>query len=687
MKVSLRAKSMFALGGCIILVLALAVAAASRALRAIEVNLGSAYARNATQYNKQRILTPVLRELALAERLADSEITRQWLEHENDPATHEMFFAEAERYRRAFSDRSFFVASSLSRHYYFSDAKGSNHGRARYTMKTTAPDDAWFFNTMRHGRDVNLNVDVNAYLKVAKVWFNIKVKDGPRDLGLVGTGLDLSTFLREFIMDHGAGVTPMIVNDSGAILAHPDPKRIAYAAINDTQKTDSTLFGLLAGENSRDAARSALALAKKDPSSPHLFWADLDGHRELFAVSYIPELGWHVVTAVNLKGARLLDSAAWRGLLAAGIALLFLLGVVLVLVLNRIVLRPLEDLTRSARSMAEGDYAVSLPAAGGDEIGDLTRAFDAMAVQVRSHTEELESTVRRRTAELQDTNETLEAANKTVADSIRYAALIQTAILPDKRMGAALPDGYFALWRPRDIVGGDFYLFRETPAGYLVGVVDCAGHGVPGALMTMAAHAAFTASVETLGADDPAALLTEMDRRVRASVPEAEGGRVAAHMDAGLAWFDRERGHVVFAGARTSLYWSNGETVEEMAGDAASIAGRRAARFTNHTRPLPEDGAFYFTTDGFLDQAGGPKGYGFGDRRFRELVQRAAAQPLHAQKAVFETELDAWRGAAAQRDDITVLAIAGAPLRNIDGSYGRLSTARDIQRTADIVVL
>jgi serine phosphatase RsbU (regulator of sigma subunit) len=681
MKFSLRAKSMLALGGCIALVLVLAAFAAARALRAIEANLGSAYARNATQYSKQRILTPVERELALAERMADSQVTRQWLDDERDPVKKALFFTEAERYRRAFADRSYFVVSGNTRHYYFSDGHDALYKRPRYTLKTTTAEDAWFFSTMAHGHDTNLNVDPNHHLNVTKVWFNIKVKDGKRDLGLVGTGLSLTTFLKRFISDHEPGVTPMILNREGAIQAHPDPNLIDYGSINDASQSRSTLYMLLEAPGDRTAARNALRAAEISPDSSHLFWATLNDRRQLFAVSFIPELNWHVVTAVDLKAARLMDGKLWTAPLFAGAALLLFLGGILVLVLNRIVLAPLEALTRSARSMADGDYSVSLRSAGGDEIGDLTRAFAAMASRVRSHTEELETTVRRRTSDLSAANESMAAANKVVADSIQYASLIQNAILPDEEIERALPGDHFILWRPRDVVGGDYYVFRSLPHGCLIGIVDCAGHGVPGALMTMAAHTALNTALETLGVSDPAAVLTEMDRRVRATLPAtAAGSPLTATMDAGIAWLDYDAGSITFAGARTSLYWSDGVSATEMAGSQDAIAGRRVGLFRNRVITMPETGAFYLTTDGFLDQAGGPNGYSFGNRRFAALLQNAAALPFSGQKAAFEEELEAWQGRYAQRDDVTVLGFRPAHdlLRTNDGSHRPLSATRDL---------
>ena len=123
---------------------------------------------------------------------------------------------------------------------------------------------------------------------------------------------------------------------------------------------------------------------------------------------------------------------------------------------ERLMLRPLRRLQQSARAIANGSYDVSLPPGGQDEIGDLSNAFGVMADKVRQHTAELESKVRERTSELENANRAMAAAHKKIGDSIDYASLIQRAILPDRQLTQSLGEHHFVLWKPRDVVGGDF---------------------------------------------------------------------------------------------------------------------------------------------------------------------------------------------------------------------------------------
>src|SRR5690606_11361083 len=146
---------------------------------------------------------------------------------------------------------------------------------------------------------------------------------------------------------------------------------------------------------------------------------------------------------------------------------------------------------------------------------------------------------------------------------IDYASLIQRAILPSRQLVSAMGERHAVLWRPRDVVGGDFYVYRAGEHGCLFGVVDCAGHGVPGALMTMLAHAALDQASDESGLSDPAGILPRSDRFVRSPLGD-ETAQLATNMDVGLAYVDFQQREVTFAGAKIALYYCDGATVEEL---------------------------------------------------------------------------------------------------------------------------
>lgn len=651
----LRGKSVLALFGTCVLVLALAGAIGWQAVESIRSHLGTAFTRNFTLLNRERIVAPVTRELALSKRLASSQVVRQWLLDDRNPEKKAAALREAESFRMDFADKSYFI-SSLSFHFYFNDAKSPYSDQPRYTMKADDPNDAWFFKSMKSGAPFNINVEPDVKLGVAKVWFNVLVKDGERNIGITGTGLDLSTFLREFVSTTEAGVTPMIVDADGAIQAHPDGTRIAFNTAAKKAEAGQSLFGIVQGKNDPAAVRAAFAAAAAKPGAAEVFYLTLHDKQQLTAVSYIPELKWYVMTAVNLDAAEVFDTGLLKWVALAMLGLLAAVMAGFVYAVNRLAIAPLLELKQSAQQIAAGDYALALPKRRDDEIGELAEAFGAMAQKVRRHTEELGETVRERTRELVSANKEMMAANKKVSDSIAYASLIQRAILPDRQLGSALGDKHFVLWRPRDVVGGDFYIYREVEGGCLLGVVDCAGHGVPGAFMTMLARAAIDQAINESGASDPAAILGRTDRAMRAMLQlDARQRHIATMMDAGLAHIDFAARRVTFAGARIALYWSDGEQVDSIKGARRSLGERRHGEYRNESAELASSRTFYLTTDGFIDQSGGDKGFGFGNARFADMLRQHANRPLAEQSDAVASTLAAYQGSHPQRDDITMV--------------------------------
>jgi len=322
-----------------------------------------------------------------------------------------------------------------------------------------------------------------------------------------------------------------------------------------------------------------------------------------------------------------------------------------------LVLQPLRRLQHSAQAVAGGQYEVALPAATADEIGDLSRTFGVMADRVKHHTEELERKVRERTAALESSHREMTSAHKKLGDSIDYASLIQRAILPDRQMLQSLGPHHFVFWRPRDVVGGDFYVFREDGDNCLLGIVDCAGHGVPGALMTMLARAAIDHALNEVGPCSPAAILTRTDAAMRAMIEDSHlPNAIATNMDAGLVYIDRHRKCLQFAGAKIALHWSDGVAVEEIKGSRRSLGDRRIGAYADQELALQPDRTYYLTTDGFLDQAGGEHGFGFGKERFAAMLRQHARLNLYEQGAAIAETLASYQGNRPQRDDITVLS-------------------------------
>lgn len=657
----LRTKSVLALFIACLIALVPVSLIGWQVLKGIQEHFGTAYLRNYTLLKRQDIVSPIRLELALSTRLADSVITSNWLKDESNPDKLKLFFDEADRYRKDFANQSFFIAAYESGNYYFIDETDDDLSPS-YTLKRDNKSDAWFYNSLdKKIEKYNINVNYDEHLKLTQIWFNIAIRDGDKNLGLAGSSLNLTNFINNFIITNEPGLTPIILAENGAIQAHQNVNLIANNQTTGTSNTpiqpEQTLAGHLGNDAERAQLAAAMLKAKTMQDQVVVIPITLDNIRQLLAISYIPDLQWYIVAAMDLSNAQFLDKK-W---LHSGIILLALLLISLLLgfayTVNRIIIKPIKNLQQSATKIAQGNYAFSLPKPKNDELGDLSAAFASMSEQIRNQMASLEDKVAARTKDLTLANQQMALANKKINDSIQYASLIQHAILPDQQIKRRLGNAYCLIWQPRDVVGGDFYILYEDSNNYLIGILDCAGHGVPGALMTMLARAGLDNAVNKCGINDPAAILQELDKNVRAMLQEQNlSPAIATNIDAGLIFIDNTLQKLCFAGARIDLYWSNGKIFGLQKSCNRSIGDRRQGVYSNYHMDLQSGVTYTLTTDGFLDQAGGEHGYSFGNRRFEELLRNSALQPISYQANLFQEALNSYRGAYAQRDDITVLS-------------------------------
>jgi serine phosphatase RsbU (regulator of sigma subunit) len=351
---------------------------------------------------------------------------------------------------------------------------------------------------------------------------------------------------------------------------------------------------------------------------------------------------------------------SWRLLQEAGSVrdyasiTLFLGGLLLInlaissVIVSQRVIRPLRRLVRESHAIAvdEGTDGSLLRVVGTDEVARLADAFNGVLHRQRQAFEQLDLA-----------NQRLRDVNKQVDDSIRYAALLQRSILPDRQLTERFGSDHFVLWQPRDTVGGDYYVFHDDGNRCLAGVADCAGHGVPGAMMTMLARAGIDRFIQQLGIDSPAAVLQATNAGMHLVLSEAQLARaLATSMDVGLVLLDFDAEILRFAGAKISLYWSDGETVEMVKGDNRSLWDRRTGVYQDHEMPLRRGFTYYMATDGVFDQAGGDHGFGLGTERFCQWLLDHASKPLAEQHDAFTRSISDFRGEHPQRDDITMFS-------------------------------
>lgn len=655
-RLGLRSKAALFMGAMAILLLLAALVTSWVFVDLTRQRFGADVVRNHALLSKEQFMRPVDRELALAQKLADSDATRRFLRDERDAGHRNAFFTEAESFRRLFGEHSLFAGVIGSRHFYFNDDHLSFSTLPRGIMRPDVPADAWFFASTAKRTPYNLNINKNQQVGVTNVWVNVLVseQDGT-PLGFVGTGFNLDRFLERFARQE-AGFTSMLLAGNGAIQAHPDPGQIEYQAV--TGKVPAhTLFRLLSGPDDARRVQAAMDGLRAGRDGATVLDVVLDGRPQLMAMAWLPVLDWFVVSAVETRAGALFDASLLLGALSILAGLLVLATGLMYFGSHLLIFKPLLALRQGVRRMESGRYDVHLQLDRHDEIGELATAFNRMADRVRRHTAELEATVGERTRELTD-------MLTRQRDNIQCARMIQDAMLRRAALAETCQGRLLVLWKPKDIVSGDLYLFHRDADGWLVGLVDCAGHGVTGALMTVLAHGAFRTAVDRAGGRDPAAILDIMDDIVRAPFAEQMAGRqrVPTSMEAALVRVDPGQASLTYAGARIGLYCIDRDGAAQiLKGGRRALGEKRRERHQNLTLPLHEGLDCYLTSDGLLDQSGGPQNFCFGSGRFVDLLGTFRDLPWDARLDALAARLAEWQGGRPQLDDICVLGFAAVP--------------------------
>jgi diguanylate cyclase (GGDEF)-like protein len=403
-RIGLRGKSVFVVVAIYLLVAVVGGVIALKATHSALDYFSANFARKSALLHKERILLPILRELTLARKLADSAVIQEWMAHENDPEISRLALAELRSYRNFFHEHTYFAAPTATRNFYFDDAAGTYTGNeVRQVLDKNDPDDIWFFSSMDQPTPFNLNVDSNNALKTTKLWINVAVDRGNRRLGIVGTGMELDRFIKEFTTSSESGVSAVIFDQSGAIQAHQNPDVIDLNSFSKREgDKQSKVFSLVSDYADVERLRVAAAFLKEGRTEVEMLPISFEGRNRLAALAYMPEIGWYVMILIDV--GRVFNLTQFLPQLTMLAVLLVAVVVIILFLLNRILLEPLISLTRSANAVALGDYNVTLSTDRTDEIGQLGRAFTDMAHKVQENTQMLESRVRERTEELASAN-------------------------------------------------------------------------------------------------------------------------------------------------------------------------------------------------------------------------------------------------------------------------------------------
>jgi serine phosphatase RsbU (regulator of sigma subunit) len=249
----------------------------------------------------------------------------------------------------------------------------------------------------------------------------------------------------------------------------------------------------------------------------------------------------------------------------------------------------------------------------------------------------------------------LEEKNTEIMDSINYAKRIQSAILPpNKLVKEYLPES-FILYKPKDIVAGDFYWMEHKEGKVLFAAADCTGHGVPGAMVSVVCNNGLNRSVREYGLTDPAKIL-DKTREIVISEFEKSEDEVKDGMD--IALCSLEGNTLKYAGAHNPLWIiRNGEVLETKANKQPIGKFDKQLPYTTHTFELDKGDSVYIFSDGFVDQFGGEKGKKYKPKAFRNLLLSIQEKTMEEQRMLIDEAFETWRGSLEQIDDVCVIGV------------------------------
>ncbi|MCB0477663.1 MAG: GAF domain-containing protein [Crocinitomicaceae bacterium] len=275
--------------------------------------------------------------------------------------------------------------------------------------------------------------------------------------------------------------------------------------------------------------------------------------------------------------------------------------------------------------------------------------------------ERMEKIVERRTLEVRKQKEIIEEKNKSITDSIKYAKRLQEAILPPQTAIERYEKTSFVLYKPKDIVSGDFYWMEEQDEKIIFAVVDCTGHGVPGAFMSIIGYNGLYQIVKENGITKPAEILNQLNHQVLNILRQTESSdSVNDGMDIAICCLNKKTQILEFAGAFNPLYHIREGKLAVYKGDKYSVGSVKRKKdkdFTNHEIQLQSNDHIYIFSDGYADQFGGPEGKKYKYQDFRKLLIANCHLPMSEQREILDQTIEDWMGEEDQVDDICVIGV------------------------------
>jgi serine phosphatase RsbU (regulator of sigma subunit) len=291
-----------------------------------------------------------------------------------------------------------------------------------------------------------------------------------------------------------------------------------------------------------------------------------------------------------------------------------------------------------------------------DEAHAKTKELEKQKKSLEQHQESLET----KHQQVTESRDLIYEQNKALTDSIYYALRIQKAVLPPLSSFDEFFEDNFILYKPCNIVSGDYYFYLSRGSNHVIAVGDCTGHGVPAGFLSMLGIAFLGEIIGRHNTLQPNILLEEMRQKFISSLRQT--GKLsdsADGMDMAICVINTDEKAIHFSGAYSQMLILRDGEMMEINGDKSPVGFHMEyLPFTKHTYNYKKGDKFYLFTDGYQDQFGGIERKKFGKRRFKELIREIHSHPLNKQKAILERKFNNWRNDFDQIDDILIIGFS-----------------------------
>jgi len=534
--------------------------------------------------------------------LARDPVIVEWVNgEEKDAQLGKLVLKKLNDVANSYDYSNLFMVGAKTKKYYFQENSNIKKNNKEFVVLSESnPEDKWFFDRIKIKKEVVLNVNYDRAMDDSFLFVNTFIGSIDNPAGICGVGLSLKDITKEF--------SEFKIGQSSSLWMVDEKGIIKLSDLSDNIGKNYEEF--LPSDVIKQIGNQSIPGSENVKVSEYV---DTNGKIIDYAFCKLSSSNWILYYQIpRSESISLIDSLKINMICTVILVLIFFM--ILFYITSKKIANPYKQ---------------------------------AMLINI-----ELEHKVSKRTQELKE-------SNQKIIDSIEYAKRLQESILPmDKDMKRIFKDS-FVIWRPRDIVGGDFFWIREIDNVIVLAVGDCTGHGVPGALMTMTVNAILHNIVNSVNKDDSSLIIKELHTQLKKTLNKYTNSK---SIDDGLdiaIFCIIDNSILNFSGANIDLYIKNDKTVKlikpQSKGVGYSYIELNDSLYGEIIK-INEGDIFIVTTDGYIHQNGGIKNYPFGKKRFYSIINECDTIDLNSMKFVLEHSLKEYMNDAEQRDDITIFA-------------------------------